>query len=188
MRMDVPDSTAARDGRLRHRLVLGDETALEDAYDLFAPVVHGVAVRVTGDPEGARDVTQEVFVALWERPHAFDPGRGSLRGFLATIAHRRAVDWVRREVRVRRTVPPDDGRPVNGVEDGVLAGELARAVRHRLAALPPVLRDVLEMAYYRGHTYREVAAILGIPEGTAKSRIRSALARLGRELEREGLP
>jgi RNA polymerase sigma-70 factor (ECF subfamily) len=69
----------------------------------------------------------------------------------------------------------------------VLAGELARGVRRGLDALPPPSREVLELAYYQGLTYREVAAALGIPEGTAKSRIRGALARLARDLEREGL-
>ncbi|TDD70907.1 sigma-70 family RNA polymerase sigma factor, partial [Actinomadura rubrisoli] len=76
---------------------------------MFAPLVHGLARRVTGDAEAARDVTQEVFAGLWERPLAFDPERGSLRGWLATLAHRRAVDWVRRESRRRR--PPSAPHP-----------------------------------------------------------------------------
>ncbi|WP_030168486.1 RNA polymerase sigma factor [Spirillospora albida] len=186
--MDAPEPEPARDEMLRDRLAAGDEDALGEVYDLFAPLVHGLARRVTGDAEAARDVTQEVFAGLWERPLAFDPARGSLRGWLATLAHRRAVDWVRRESLRRR--PPaaavTDASP-NGADERLLASERESGVRRSLDALPPPLREALELAYYRGLTYREVAAALGVPEGTAKSRIRSALAQLGRRLEREGL-
>lgn len=187
--MDVPEPEPARDEMLRDRLAAGDEDALGEVYDLFAPLVHGLARRVTGDAEAARDVTQEVFAGLWERPLAFDPERGSLRGWLATLAHRRAVDWVRRESRRRRPPPAaavEDVSP-NGADERVLASERESGVRRSLNALSPPLREALELAYYRGLTYREVAAELGVPEGTAKSRIRSALAQLGRRLEREGL-
>ncbi|XVQ15338.1 RNA polymerase sigma factor [Spirillospora sp. CA-255316] len=187
--MDAPGPAVARDEELRARLAAGDETALAEVYDLFSPLVYGLARRVTADADAAGDVTQEVFVGLWERPLAFDPAKGSLRTWLATLAHRRAVDWVRRESRHRRpppvTVREGNGRP--GVEEEVLEEELAAGVRRGLEGLPPNLREVLELAYYSGLTYREVAVRLGIPEGTAKSRIRSALARLARELEREGL-
>jgi RNA polymerase sigma-70 factor (ECF subfamily) len=187
--VDAPGPEVARDEELRARLAAGDETALAEVYDLFSPLVYGLARRVTSDADAAGDVTQEVFVGLWERPLAFDPAKGSLRTWLATLAHRRAVDWVRRESRHRRP-PPATGREGNGrpgVEEEVLEGELAAGVRRGLEGLPPNLREVLELAYYNGLTYREVAVRLGIPEGTAKSRIRSALARLARELEREGL-
>ncbi|MFD0691034.1 RNA polymerase sigma factor [Actinomadura fibrosa] len=186
--MDASEAAPARDADLRARLAAGDDDALGEIYDMYAPLVHGLARRVTGDAEAARDVTQEVFVGLWERPLAFDPERGSLRGWLATLAHRRAVDWVRREARRRRPPPEDADRTgPGGADEAVLAGELASGVKRSLNALSPPLRDALELAYYRGLTYREVAVALGIPEGTAKSRIRSALAQLGRRLESEGL-
>ncbi len=187
--VDSPGPAVARDEELRARLAAGDEEALAEIYDLFAPLVYGLARRVTADAEAAGDVTQEVFVGLWERPLSFDPAKGSLRTWLATLAHRRAVDWVRRESRHRRP-PPYLEREGNGhptVEEVVVEGELAQGVRRGLHALPGPLREVLELAYYRGLTYREVAVTLGIPEGTAKSRIRSALARLASDLEREGL-
>ncbi|MFB4317111.1 RNA polymerase sigma factor [Actinomadura sp. 21ATH] len=187
--MDAPGPALARDRELRARLAAGDEGALGEAYDLYSPLVYGLARRVTGDADAAGDVTQEVFVSLWERPLAFDPERGTLRTWLATLAHRRAVDWVRKESRHRRPPPiverEGNGRP--SIEEHVIEGELASGVRRGLHALPPPLREVLELAYYQGLTYREVAVALGIPEGTAKSRIRSALARLARDLEREGL-
>jgi RNA polymerase sigma factor (sigma-70 family) len=189
MPVDSPGPAVARDEELRLRLAAGDENALGEVYDLFSPLVYGLARRVTGDAEAARDVAQEVFVSLWERPLAFDPERGSLRTWLATITHRRSVDWVRKESRHRRPPPVLDMAhgEVAGVEDDVLSSELARTVKRSLHTLPPPLRDALELAYYQGLTYRQVAVALGIPEGTAKSRIRSALLRLGRQLEREGL-
>jgi RNA polymerase sigma-70 factor (ECF subfamily) len=188
--VDSPGPAVARDEELRARLAAGDEDALAEVYDLFSPLVYGLARRVTADSEAAGDVTQEVFVGLWERPLSFDPAKGSLRTWLATLAHRRAVDWVRKESRHRRPPPIMEREGGNGhptVEEEVLEGELTRGVRRGLHALPGPLREVLELAYYRGLTYREVAVALGIPEGTAKSRIRSALAKLAADLEREGL-
>ncbi|QXJ19526.1 sigma-70 family RNA polymerase sigma factor [Actinomadura graeca] len=186
--MDAPRPAPAGDEDLRARLAAGDEQALGEVYDLYAPLVYGLARRVTGDREAAHDVTQEVFAGLWERPLAFDPGRGSLRGWIATLAHRRSVDWVRREARRRRPLPePAPAAAEGGADEAVLAGELASRMKESLNALPVPMRDALELAYYRGLTYRQVAAALGIPEGTAKSRIRSGLARLGDRLEREGL-
>jgi RNA polymerase sigma factor (sigma-70 family) len=176
------------DAELRLRLAAGDEYALGEVYNLHSALVYGVAKRVTADAEAAWDVTQEVFVGLWERPLAFDPGRGSLRTWLVTLAHRRAVDWVRKENRHRRPPPVTEREsdPGPGVEENVLAGELARSVRRAMDGLPDPLRHTIELAYYRGLTYREVAAALSIPEGTAKSRIRNALVRLGQGLEKEG--
>ncbi|MBO2454025.1 sigma-70 family RNA polymerase sigma factor [Actinomadura barringtoniae] len=176
------------DGELRLRLAAGDEHALGEVYNLHSALVYGVAKRVTADAEAAWDVTQEVFVGLWERPLAFDPGRGSLRTWLVTLAHRRAVDWVRKESRHRRPPPVTEreGDAGPGVEENVLAGELARSVKRAMDGLPDTLRHTIELAYYRGLTYREVADALSIPEGTAKSRIRNALARLGQGLEKEG--
>src|SRR5215471_13923006 len=89
---------------VRDRLVAHDEAALTEVYDQFASFVYGLAARVIGDRRAAEDVSQEVFLALWERPHAFDPDRGSLRTWLGTLSHRRSVDYVRREeARRRRT-------------------------------------------------------------------------------------
>jgi len=187
--VDATRPAPAGDADLRARLAAGDEQALSEVYDLYAPLVHGLARRVTGDQEAARDVTQEVFASLWERPLAFNPERGSLRGWIATLAHRRAVDWVRREARRRRPLPePEPSAAESGADEPVLARELASQVKEALNTLPAPLRDALELAFYRGLTYREVAVTLGIPEGTAKSRIRSALIQLGHRLRHEGLP
>jgi DNA-directed RNA polymerase specialized sigma24 family protein len=80
------------------RLVAGDQAALGELYDEFSPLVYGLAARVTRDWAAAEDITQDVFVRVWEDPRAFDPARGTWRGWLGTITHRRAVDWVRRSV------------------------------------------------------------------------------------------
>ena len=105
--MGVPDA----DG-IRRRLAAGDEEALGEVYDAYAPLVFGLALRVTRSREAAEDVTQEVFAFLWERPLVFDPAKGPLRTWLGTLAHRRAVEVVRREERRRvlSTTCPDGTR------------------------------------------------------------------------------
>ncbi|GIH94059.1 sigma-70 family RNA polymerase sigma factor [Planobispora siamensis] len=177
------------DDRLLHqRVVGGEETALGEIYDRFAPLVFGLAVRITRDRVVSEDITQEVFITFWERPLAFDPGRGSLRGWLATIAHRRAVDHVRTQERRKasvigpRLLEPEPER----LEDAVLSRYEADGVRTAVGKLPDDLREVIELAYYRGRTYRQVADDLGLPEGTAKSRIRMGLRRLADALAEEG--
>ncbi|RJL34191.1 sigma-70 family RNA polymerase sigma factor [Bailinhaonella thermotolerans] len=182
----APVHDAERDRSLHRRLVGGDETALAEVYDLFSSLVLGLASGVTRDRAAAEDVAQEVFVSLWERPFAYDPDRGTLRTWLGTLAHRRAVDWVRAEERRRarsaRRAGPEEAP---GVEDEVLAADEAGRVRNAVAALPGGLREVIELAYYRGLTYRQVARDLGLPEGTAKSRIRLGLRRIAAMLAEE---
>lgn len=187
MPVDGPRATDLRDEETRLRLAAGDDATLADVYDRYSACVYGLALRVTADAEAARDVTQEVFVSLWERPTAFDPARGSLRTWLSVLAHRRAVDWVRRDVRHRRVTEPAGETAHPPVDEEVIADDVARIVRKAAAALSTPLRDVIELAYYRGHTYRHVAEILGVPEGTVKSRIRRALTLIGEDLEREGV-
>jgi RNA polymerase sigma-70 factor (ECF subfamily) len=175
---------AARDdARLRDRLAFGDESAFADLYERFSSMVYTIAARVTRDRRAAEDVTQEVFLAVWQRPLAFDPAKGSLRGWVAMMAHRRAVDLVRREEAHRRT--SQDGRLQAGAEDrGDPVGDLvsdadaAERLGTALRALPEHLSRAITLAYLEGRTYREVAIELGVPEGTAKSRLREALRRL----------
>jgi RNA polymerase sigma-70 factor (ECF subfamily) len=175
------DATHA-DTRLRDRLVFGDEGAFVEMYEQYSALVYTVAARITRDVRVAEDVTQEVFLTIWQRPFDFDPARGTLRGWLAMIAHRRAVDVVRREEKHRRTaldvrLPAESGLgdPVGDqVSDVDAARRLGRAVR----ALPEPLRQAITLAYFQGRTYREVARELGVPEGTAKSRLREGLRRL----------
>jgi RNA polymerase sigma-70 factor (ECF subfamily) len=171
------------------RLLAGDQSALGECYDQYSSFVFGLARRVIGDRRAAEDVTQDVFLHLWERADCFDPGRGGLRTWLGTLAHRRAVDHVRREEARRRrndkvgnqaSVAPD-------VEEMAVAIVTAERVRAALDELPPEQREAIQLAYFGGKTYREVATELEIPEGTAKSRMRLGLARIADVLEREGV-
>ena len=171
----------------RDRLIAGEEGALNEIYDQFASFVYGLALRVIGEARAAEDVSQDVFVSIWERPDAFEPTRGSLRTWLATLAHRRAVDYVRREEARRRRTQREATRAVStpDVEEMALALVTAERVRTALDDLPDEQRRAIQLAYFGGKTYRQVAEVLGIPEGTAKSRLRLGLRRIADTLEGE---
>jgi RNA polymerase sigma factor (sigma-70 family) len=171
----------------RDRLIAGEEAALTEIYDQFASFVYGLALRVIGDARAAEDVVQDVFVGVWERPDAFDPDRGSLRTWLGTLAHRRAVDHVRREEARRRRAIKEASRSdtTPDVEEMAMALVTAERVRSALATLPDDQRRAIQLAYFGGKTYRQVAQVLGIPEGTAKSRLRLGLRRIADVLEHE---
>ena len=156
--------------------------ALEELYRRHSVAVFGVARRVTGVPEHGEEVLQEVFLRLWRTPERFDPSRGALRSFLLMDANARAIELVRRDAsrrgREERTVvlaEVEQGDDIEGEHWDLVVAEHLRQV---LDALSPTEREAIELAYYGEHTYREVAAILGLPEGTVKSRIRSGLKRM----------
>lgn len=186
----MPSSAADRD--LARRIVAGDEEALAEAYDLYSSLVFGLARRVTGNRLVAEDITQDVFVRLWTNPEGFDLERGSLRTYLGMLTHGRAVDVVRSDARRRAREESEAGETIRlepaawerpeSVEDEDMAVRVRRAV----GRLPPPQREALRLAYFGGHSYRSVATLLGIPEGTAKSRLRQALAKLGDLLASEG--
>ena len=169
------------------RISTGDEAALRQLYVRYGSLVYSIAARVTQDRCAAEDVAQQVFIRVWERPTTFDPERGSLRTWLATLAHSRAVDHVRREQagrrREQRQVP---GAP-SDVEEVATSSAVADRVRRAVDALPDDQRAAILLAYYDARTYRQVAATLDIPEGTAKSRLRLGLRRIAKCLEQEGL-
>ena len=168
---------SAAERSLARRLRAGDEQALADLYDGYSRFVFGLALRVIGDRAAAEDITQDVFVGLWTQPDRFDPDRGSLRAFLATLAHRRSVDLIRGEESRRRRESRTSAEPTfaSAIDDVALQSVTAGTVRDAVASLPINQRQALELAYFDGCTYRQVAERLGIPEGTAKSRLRVAL-------------
>ena len=177
------------DALLAARLAAGDDHALAEVFDRLAPVVYRAALRVLGEGAAAQDVVQDVFVELWSHPGRYDPAAGTLRGFLMMLARHRAVDVVRSELRrIARQerhyrLTPDQGRP--SLCEEVTAAEAASVVRAAVRLLPEGQRRVVELAYFQGLTCREVAVAAGIPEGTAKSRLRLALAKLETVLDRQ---
>jgi len=155
----------------------GREEAMEQLYDRYSSIVYSVALRVLGDTGRAEDVMQEVFMQLWRNPAAFDANRGSLAAWLAVIARNRAIDALRKR------------RPESNIEDVVVAADLdlesdvarktaIEKVRGVLGGMPPAQRRAIELAFFEGLTHTEVAAKLGEPLGTVKTRIRSALQAL----------
>jgi RNA polymerase sigma-70 factor (ECF subfamily) len=169
------------------RIASGDEAALRRVYAQHGSLVYSIAVRVTRDRCAAEDVAQQVFIRVWERPTGFDPGRGSLRTWLATLAHSRAVDHVRHEQAGRRREQRQLPESPLDVEEAATSSAVAERVRRAVDTLPDEQRTAVLLAYYDARTYRQVAAALDIPEGTAKSRLRLGLRRIAKCLEQEGL-
>jgi RNA polymerase sigma-70 factor (ECF subfamily) len=180
----VSDASAVWEQGMMARLLAGDDRALAAIYDQYSSLVYGIAHRLLGTGAAA-DITQQVFLRLWEQPESFDPERGTLRTFLAVMARRRSIDTLRgtvrserRDERVGRQAPasaPD-------VDEAAMAMIASERVRAAVAMLPPDQRRAIELAYFDGLTFREVATATGVAEGTAKSRLRLALARLAAHL------
>ena len=177
------------DALLAARLAAGDDHALAEVFDRLAPAVYGVALRVLGNGAAAQDVVQDVFIELWSHPGRYDPAAGTLRTFLMMQARHGAVDVVRSELRrIARQERHDrltPGQRPPSPCDEVTAAQAAGAVRAAVRQLPDGQRRVVELAYFGGLTCREVALAAGIPEGTAKSRLRLALAKLETVLDRQ---
>lgn len=169
------------DARLVTSIARYSEVALAEVYRRHGRAVYGLARRVLQDAAEAEDVTQEVFLRLWREPDRFDPERGSLRSFLLAQAHGRAVDAVRssssrraREVRDAARTARADYDLQHEAWDLALADQVERA----MGELSDDERRAIQLAYFDGRTYREVAQVLEQPEGTVKSRIRSGMRRL----------
>ena len=190
--MDAPDTRSAVPGRglpegrdrdldgLLALVARGDEVAFARLYDQLAGPVYGLVRRVVRDPAQSEEVAQEVLLEVWRMAARFDPGKGSAATWVLTIAHRRAVDLVRsavaaaeREQRTSVPLPPTDE-----VADAVEARLEQERVRRCLDVLTELQRESITLAYYGGHSYREVAALLGGTLGTIKTRIRDGLIRL----------
>lgn len=167
---------------LLHRCGRSDEDAFARLYDATASRVHGLALRVVRDPAQAEEVTQEAFLEIWRTAGRYDPARGSAVAWLLTITHRKAVDRVRSaEASSRRETTYEQRQQAVDHDSTAEAAESsldAHRVRHALQALTEVQREAVGLAFFGGYTHTEVATMLDLPVGTAKTRIRDGLIRL----------
>ena len=187
--MERDDLKEASDAVLVVAIGRWGHDALAEAFRRHSGAVFALARRVLNDPARAEEVVQEVFLRLWNAPERFDPSRGSLRSYLLAQAHGRAVDAVRSESSRRQREVRDAQRATAGnydLEREVGDVIVAEHVREALATLAPGEREAIELAYFGGHTYQEVAAILDEPEGTIKTRIRTGMLRLRPSLTAAG--
>lgn len=177
-----------RDEALRElmsRVSRGDEAAFAEVYDALAGAVFGLARRVVRDPAQAEEVAQEVMLEVWRKAARYSASSGTVRTWVLTITHRRAVDRVRsaqaasdRDQRAASSGALAQGVPFDEVVEQVEVNLDAERVRSALAGLTQVQRECVVLAYYGGQTQSDVAALLGIPLGTVKTRLRDGLIRL----------
>jgi RNA polymerase sigma-70 factor (ECF subfamily) len=167
---------------LLDRVGRGDSAAFERLYDEVAGAVYGVAIRVVRDPAQSEEVAQEVLVEIWRTASRYDRTRGGAMAWIMTLAHRRAVDRVRsaqaatdRENRVARR---DYAVSYDVVAEDVETRMEGERVRRCLDTLTELQRESVTLAYYGGHSYREVSELLKVPLGTVKTRMRDGLVRL----------
>jgi RNA polymerase sigma-70 factor (ECF subfamily) len=160
----------------------GDEAAFAKLYDACAARAYGMAVRVVRDPSQAEEVAQEAFLEIWRTASRFDRQRGSAVSWILTLVHRKAVDRVRSaQASTRRDTAYHEGNHKAEHDSTAEAAESsmeARRVRQAMESLTEVQREALELAYFKGYTHTEVATMLDLPVGTAKTRIRDGLIRL----------
>lgn len=176
----VHSQSRAEVDELVSRVARGDSQAFEELYDQMGSSVFGVARRVVRDPARAEDVSQDVFLEIWRKAPSFDDARGSAKTWIMTIAHRRAVDAVRRNESAKKY----DGQAVvdevshDEPAEALIKDEEHGAVRDCLETLTALQLESVRLAYFNGYTYSEVATLLDKPLPTIKTRMRDGLIRL----------
>jgi RNA polymerase sigma-70 factor (ECF subfamily) len=186
----MSDMSEASDAQLVTSIGRYSEVALAEVYRRHGGAVYGLARRVLNNASEAEDVTQEVFLRLWNQPDRFDSTRGSLRSFLLAQSHARSVDVIRTLNSRRAREIKDAAKTARADYDMDLEVwdlSLAHQVASALEELPEDERQVIQLAYFEGHTYAKVAEILNQPEGTVKSRIRSGMRRMRGALLQAGV-
>jgi len=178
------------DAWLAERVKAGEARALGELYDRYSGMALATAIRVVGSREEAEDVVHDAFVTVWRKIDRFDAGRGSLRAWLMTVVRNRGIDRIRSR---RSTVDVDEADELsllrtspNPTWEEVVTRASTDELRAALAELPDEQRRAVELAYFEGYTYREVAEITGVPPGTANGRMRLALAKLRQGLSGGG--
>ncbi len=176
------DTTPATTEALLQQVARGDRESFAAVFDRMGSQVYGIVRRVLRDPSQSEEVTQEIMLEIWRTAPRFDATRGSASAWILTMAHRRAIDRVRSEQASRDRDDKVGSRETVRSFD-VVAEEVERNLEHEqvrdaLGQLTPLQREAVELAYYGGHTYREVAELLDTPLGTVKTRLRDGLIRL----------
>jgi RNA polymerase sigma-70 factor, ECF subfamily len=168
---------------------LNTPSGFRSSYDELHPLAVAAAQRVLRDQAAAEDVAQDVFIALWRNPKAYDPKRGSLRSYVSLMARSRALDrWRTRQAReaaVDRSAAEQKVRHVEeeSAAEPVLRRDRSRRILHALDSLPGEQREAVLLAFGRGLTAQEIAKAIGVPLGTAKSRVRLGLQKARTELQ-----
>jgi len=186
--VDVPEDGSAGDlaADLLVRVASGDQQAFAELYDMLSPRVFALILRVVVNRAQSEEVLQEIFLEIWQSAGRFAPNKGQGRSWVLTIAHRRAVDRVRSS---QASADRDNRIGVRDLEAG--RDVVAEAVESRmagdevlaaLAGLPEAQQEALVLAYYGGYSQSEIAALVGAPLGTIKTRMRDGLSRLRTEL------
>ena len=188
--MAIGDVTELDDAELVVRIGRHDERALGEVLRRHRDPAIAFARRLVADDALAEEVAQEVFLRLWQEPERYSRDRGALRSFLLAQTHGRAIDRVRSDTARRRREERDAARSTDRretAEEPVIGRAVADEVRQALGTLSEQESKAIELAYFGGHSYREVARILDLPEGTVKGRIRSALSKLREQLAERDL-
>jgi RNA polymerase sigma-70 factor (ECF subfamily) len=176
------DGATARLASLMQRSSRGDEAAFAELYDATSARAYGLALRVVRNPAHAEEVLQEAYLDAWRTSSRFDPDRGSAIGWLLTIVHRKAVDRVRstEAATARDATYHRESQPVehDSTLEAAHASLEAQRVRGAVAGLTSAQREAVELAFFGGYTHTQVATMLDVPVGTAKTRIRDGLIRL----------
>lgn len=187
--MDVPEEgaeTVDHAGELLLRVAEGDQAAFARLYDMLSPRAFGLILRVLVDRSQSEEVLQEVFLEIWQSASRFAPNKGQGRSWVLTIAHRRAVDRVRSaQASTDRDVKAgfrDIGVAHDGVAEEVELRIEGQRVSEALATLPDPQREAITLAYFGGYSQSEIAALVGAPLGTIKTRMRDGLSRLRVEM------
>lgn len=187
--------TPTDDDALIESVANADLSALERLYDSYGRIAFSLAYRIVGDRGAAEDVVQDAFLSVWRQAKSYRRERGSARTWLMSIVHHRSIDRLRASAALTPTLPiddvPDDVGEAPGVWQQVWAARQGETVRKALDALPAEQKKSIELAYFSGYTQSEIAALMGVPLGTVKGRMRIGLQKLrallgGPELEVTG--